>query len=147
MKGTRVAVVAVVLMVGCGSPSSLSSLVGKTVMVGVDLHDSSGMLVRRVQIHGMVSEADTEAVVVSMVGGKRFYLPPAPTAFRQLPKGTYRERSTGEVITDPDFVVVWSAQVEESGRASSIDWSVGMEWTRPVDFQFPGEHWQSEGAF
>ncbi|MBN7463153.1 hypothetical protein I3U64_23750, partial [Mycobacteroides abscessus subsp. abscessus] len=37
-----------------------------------------------------------------------FTLPPAPESFSPAAPGEYRLRSTGEVITDPDYLATWT---------------------------------------
>ena len=34
-------------------------------------------------------------------------LPPDPSLIQPAPPGEYRMRSTGEVITNPDFITTW----------------------------------------
>ena len=136
-----------VVGLACNATSSdLKSLVGRHVLVGVDLCDERGSLVQRVQAHGVVKEIDPEAgIVVGLSGGQgEIFIPPVVASFHPVPPGVYRERSTGEVIPNPDYFTVWKATTEGSHPVDRIDWSRGMEWSRPIEPQFPGEHWAVE---
>ncbi|GAB5895435.1 hypothetical protein [Mycolicibacterium mageritense] len=43
-------------------------------------------------------------IEIESPGGETFTLPPAPESFSPAPPGEYRLRSTGEVVTDPDYL-------------------------------------------
>jgi hypothetical protein len=86
-------------------------LVGKYVLVGVTVKDKRGELKRHEQFHGIVVSADAvEGIYLSLKGdraGETKWLPPATHVYFPAPKGEYRLKSSGEVVTDPDFTSQW----------------------------------------
>lgn len=104
-----------------------SQLIGKRVLVGVCYVDCNEKVLARRQIYGTVCRADEgEGIVVRVAGSEREYkLPPDFAAFKPAPEGTYRLRSSGEMVAEPDFVSTWTLRltgptkrlVDEGGRA------------------------------
>jgi hypothetical protein len=88
-----------------------ASLIGKYVLIGVTFKDKLGNLKRKEQFHGIVAAVDPRrGISVSLRGegsGKTKTLPPATAPFAPAPSGTYRLRSTGESIVNPDFTALW----------------------------------------
>ena len=123
-----------------------SAYIGKQVMVGVALVDHKGSLVKRVQAHGVIKAIENDAGIVLSLSdpAKPFLLPPVLASLRTVPPGTYRERSTGEVVSNPDYATVWQAEADDDQASGSLDWTRGMTWSRPLDFDFPGDNWAVE---
>jgi len=148
MGSLRMLVGAVGFAAAACSATSLppNAYVGKVVLVGVVLVDSHGTVKNRVQAHGTIKAIEAEAgVVLSLAGsGSQFLLPPVLQSLHPIPPGKYRELSTGEVITNPDFATVWEAEYDDGLHADTVDWSRGMTWTRVVEFRFPGDNWVNE---
>ena len=54
---------------------------------------------------------DESGIYIRLVTtGMLFRLPPVPEAFEPAEPGEYRLRSTGEIVTNPDFVAIWTVQ-------------------------------------
>jgi hypothetical protein len=87
------------------------ALVGKTVIIGLTYVDAEGAVDRREQLHGQIVSADSEKGFAVELRGKRagetYWMPPQPDNVHPAPPGTYRLRSTGEEIVDPDLVSNW----------------------------------------
>ena len=102
--------------VGDGQPAwdedVAESLFGATVLVGMTRISHEGRLLHREQVHGEVVEVDREkGVCLALRGareGEHYWLPPATEAFERAAPGTYTLHSTGEDITDPDFLTSWT---------------------------------------
>ena len=134
-------------MAGCmAKPDPHSAYVGKLVMVGVTLVDHRGTLVKRVQAHGVIKAIEDDAGIVLSLSdqAKPFLLPPVLASLRTVPSGTYRERSTGDVVLNPDYATVWQAEADDDQASGVLDWTRGMTWSRPLDFDFPGDNWTAE---
>ena len=86
-----------------------SRLVGKRIVVGLNRARADGTLIEKVQFHGVIIEADNDGVVVQLPSGERRILPPAWHAYVSARPGTYRLRSTGEEVVDPDLESIWTA--------------------------------------
>ena len=137
----------VLSMTACsGKPGEDESYVGKLVLVGVVLVDHDGSIIKQVQAHGTIKTVEDEAGIVLSLPNSReeFLLPPVLHSLRAVPPGTYRERSTGEVVHNPDYATVWQAEADDDDHADRIDWARGMTWSRPFEFDFPGDHWVRE---
>jgi hypothetical protein len=84
-------------------------LVGKHVLVGMTYLHHDGTLDRQEQVHGFVTRADEQSVVIERWGGgDETTLPPDTRPFQPAPPGEYRLRSTGEVVVDPDYLASWT---------------------------------------
>ena len=89
-------------------------LIGKTVLLGLTFATADGDVIEQVQRHGVVEHADEEeGIGVRLVGpgqawnGELYVLPPDLRPFSEAAPGSYRLRSTGETIVDPDFTSTW----------------------------------------
>jgi hypothetical protein len=86
-------------------------LVGKRVLVGVTFKDRRGNIKRQEEFHGLVAVADPVTGVQLQLQGSRHgefkWLPPATHVFQPASPGTYRLRSTGEEVVDPDLTATW----------------------------------------
>jgi hypothetical protein len=90
---------------------SANELLNKQVLIGATYYDYKGKFIEQKQLHGKVTSVETGGFVVSLEGtrtGDTFRLPPDLNSFRKAPPGTYREHSTGEVIINPDYLVMWA---------------------------------------
>jgi hypothetical protein len=90
------------------------SLVGKIVLLGLTFATADGEVIEQVQRHGVIEQADwDEGIGVRLVGpgqvwdGEVYVLPPDLRPFSEAAPGSYRLRSTGETIVDPDFTSTW----------------------------------------
>jgi hypothetical protein len=89
-------------------------LLGALVLVGITYTDPEGQPESQVQYFGIVTSADREqGIVIECHGhfaGETSVLPPQTEAFTKAKPGTYRLRSTGEEVVDPDYVTSWTMQ-------------------------------------
>ena len=97
-----------------GNPPELdeevaASIVGKRLLIGLTFVKYSGELIEQKQLHGIVEQISKEAgIVVRLSDGSAYRLPPDLRGIQQAPPGTYRLRSTGEEVQDPDFLYTWT---------------------------------------
>ncbi|MBV8565927.1 MAG: hypothetical protein JO273_10780 [Methylobacteriaceae bacterium] len=87
--------------------------VGKTILAGVTYFESGGQTLRsQEQYHGIIVSVDPKVGVhVRCAGahaGETICLPPHTRVFTRASPGNYTLRSTGEIVTDPDFFTTWS---------------------------------------
>ena len=89
-----------------------ADLIGKVVLVGITYEDRRGEVKRLEQFFGTVASADAKrgiAVLLSGQGnGGMRWLPPTTEGYFAASKGEYRLKSTGEVVTNPDYTVQWT---------------------------------------
>ena len=88
------------------------TLIGTYVLAGITYLDHAEKPIEHKQVHGRVVRASRrEGVVLKLEpSGDEFRLPPCIDAFKVAAPGQYRLRSSGEVVTDPDFTCMWSAR-------------------------------------
>lgn len=86
-----------------------AELIGTHLLVGITHVDHRGNCVRLEQFHGRVIRANLEeGVVLVDSAGAEHWIPLDREAFRPADPGTYRLRSTGEVIVDPAWLSTWT---------------------------------------
>jgi hypothetical protein len=94
---------------------------GKTVIIGLtyyrEVHGEQELVEQR-QVHGRIARVSYgEGVIIESENDTEYKLPPDLSLLEPAPPGEYEERSTGEVISNPDFITMWTvvlAQKEES---------------------------------
>jgi hypothetical protein len=86
-----------------------TQLVGATLLVGLTELKHDGSLVRRRQVFGVVTVADrTHGICLrEHTADVDYWLPPDTRRITPAEPGEYRNRSTGEVVIDPDFLGSW----------------------------------------
>lgn len=98
--------------------SSLAeAYIGKHLLIGVTYLDHEGNFVEQKQFHGEITRIDDqEGIVINLSGsGDEYKLPPDLNALQEAPEGEYRLRSTGEVVTNPDFLTSWTINAPALG--------------------------------
>lgn len=87
-------------------------LQGKLVLVGMTYLTNDEQLIRQEQFHGVVVAVDRRTGIRLTLEGEREgeeqVLPPHTANFQRANRGDYRLRSTGEVVTDPDYLSSWT---------------------------------------
>jgi len=83
---------------------------GKDVIVGLTYLSSDGKLQERMQFHGTIEIANTaKGIGIRRVGhDDLFTLPPDFRSVQPARPGTYRLKSTGEVVEDPVLECTWT---------------------------------------
>jgi len=94
----------------------ISDLPGKLLLVGLTFLDIEGNPSRQEQRWGRVVRVDQRAGIELMLQGthegETFSLPPDTRWIKPASPGDYRLRSTGEVVTNPDYTVSFTVQEE-----------------------------------
>jgi hypothetical protein len=84
------------------------------VLVGMSWPARGDQPERHEQFFGVVVEAVRgKGILLDLSGaraGEQHWLPPATSSLVPAEPGIYRLRSTGEEITDPDYVSTWTVQ-------------------------------------
>jgi len=93
-------------------PQFASELLGKTVLVGVTIFDKRGNELGQEQFFGKIKTADAvSGIAIELQGaraGETKKLPPATHVYEKALPGTYKLRSTGESVVNPDYTSTWS---------------------------------------
>lgn len=85
-----------------------SDLLGKVILVGITYYTHDKRLIEQKQYHGTVIQADEKGIVIRKANGEEEKLPPDLRSTKPAPPGEYRERSTGEIVVNPDFFTTWN---------------------------------------
>ena len=87
----------------------LAILVGRRLLVGITYLRSSGEVAGTQQFCGEVLDVAEGVVVVDHPGHPEpAVLPADDLAYWAAPPGQYRLNTTGEVVTDPDWLTTWT---------------------------------------
>jgi hypothetical protein len=87
------------------------SYIGRTIIIGITYCDHTGAVTEQRQLHGTISAAGREGIVIALAGthaGETWTMPPDLESIRSAPAGEYRFRETGEVVVDPDLMATWT---------------------------------------
>ena len=96
-------------------------LKGKTFLIGLTFIDKKGVLIEQYQTHGTVSELTNNGLFrIKRKDGSIFQIPYDSETIQKAEKGEYRERATGEIITDPDFIMRWEITTNEHSNLDEI---------------------------
>ncbi len=87
---------------------TFDDVLGKTILVGITYYTHDGVPIEQKQFWGVVSSCDSKGIRIKRTDGGTFTLPPDLSSTRVAQAGEYRLRSTGEVISDPDFLSTWN---------------------------------------
>ncbi len=88
------------------------SLIGKSVVIGFSYIDKDDNLIDQEQLFGDIINFNERVCVVKIKStGNEMTLPPVVEAFAEAAKGEYRNKKTGEVVTDPDLTVAWTIRI------------------------------------
>ena len=85
-------------------------MVGGTLLARIRYLNPDDTVASVLEIAGVVTEVDP-LVTIALAGREPFTLPPDPEAFEAAEPGQYRLRTTGEVVTDPDFLTIWTVHL------------------------------------
>lgn len=79
----------------------------KTILVGFTVYDKKKRFIEKRQLWGRITAVNKTTILIEQSNGEEFSIPNDPTAIERAKKGVYRLRSSGEEITDPDFLSAW----------------------------------------
>ncbi len=92
-------------------------LKGKTFLIGLTFIDKNGDLIEQYQTHGTVSELTNDGLFkIKRNDGSIFQMPYDKDTIKKADKGEYRERATGEIVKDPDFIMTWEITTTADGN-------------------------------
>jgi hypothetical protein len=91
--------------------------IGKHLLAGLTYVDADGQIVRQSQLHGNITRITAEGIFFEQPDGGELSLPPDLDSLQPARPGTYRLRTTGEVVTNPDFVSSWTIKAPPAGKS------------------------------
>ena len=87
------------------------SMLNKHVLIGLTYYDHEGKFIEQKQIHGKIISVSQKGFSIKLEGlrsGETYNLPLDLRSFQKARPGTYKLRSTGEEIVDPDYLASWN---------------------------------------
>ena len=95
-------------------PITYNDLIDKVLLVGLTYYTHNKQFVEKKQFWGIIESADEESIQLRKVNGELLYLPPTIEAFEHAAPGDYCLRSTGEVVSNPDFTAFLNIYAPEN---------------------------------
>lgn len=91
------------------SKDQVRIFIGKRLLAGITHYNFEGEAVHQEQFHGIIDRINVkEGMVVKLNNSaQERTLPPDVSRLKLAPPGEYRLQSTGEVVEDPDYTVMW----------------------------------------
>src|SRR5262245_17638707 len=94
-------------------------LMGSLVLLGITYEHNDGSFDRQEQIFGRVVKANAKEGICLLLEGARegeyFWLPPTTEPYEIADDGVYTLRSTGETVTNPDYLSTWTFTAGKKG--------------------------------
>lgn len=87
---------------------TIDELIGKLLLVGITYYTESNEMIEQKQFYGTVTKADASFILVRQPDGTEFTLPMDLSCTKRARPGEYKLRSTGEIVTNPDFFATWN---------------------------------------
>lgn len=87
---------------------TFDELIGKLLLVGITYYTNNNEFIEQKQFFGTVTEANESIIRIKQQDGTEFTLPPDLSSTKRARPGEYKLRSTGEIVTDPDFLATWN---------------------------------------
>jgi hypothetical protein len=95
--------------------------VGKVFLIGLTFLDADSNPIEDYETSGTVEELTDEGMLVfKKADGNLFQLPYEPETVHTAEKGDYKERGTGNIIVDPDFITVWKIRVNDGDNLDEL---------------------------
>lgn len=90
--------------------------IGNSVLVRFNFCDEEGEIVEEKQFFGKIEQiTDEEVIIRHAADGGSVTLPPHFGSYQAADKGSYDLPSTGETISDPDFITEWTLRASSGG--------------------------------
>ncbi len=94
---------------------------GKVFLIGLTFIDHDEKIIEEYQTSGIVNELTDKGIFKFIrTDGSIFSLPYEPESIKPAAKGEYREKSTNNIIIDPDFITTWIIKLKSSEETSEI---------------------------
>jgi hypothetical protein len=92
------------------TPEQVASVIGKHLLVGLTHRSLDDQVVSIEQFHGIIDRVNLrEGLVLKLYSsGEERSLPPDLSRLEKADPGQYRLKTTGEVVADPDFTLMWT---------------------------------------
>lgn len=127
-------------------------LKGKVFLVGLTFVDQEGKVMEVYQTHGTVSKLTVDGFFkIRREDNSIFTIPYNKDTIKAAKEGEYREKSTGEIIKNPDFIMTWEVKtathdkledIKKYGYTPTFDYSESQNTHHRADEDELGENGQ-----
>lgn len=108
-------------------------LKGKLFLIGLTFVDQEDKLIEQYQTSGTVDELTNERFIkLNRNDGSVFQIPYDEDSIKKAAKGEYKEKSTGNIIKDPDYQTSWTISVKTTDNIEEIK----KHGFKPEDWRF-----------
>lgn len=96
-------------------------LKGKVFLIGLTFIDEQGEIMEQYQTHGTVSKLTVDGFFkIVREDHSIFTIPYDKDTIRKAKEGEYREKTTGEIITNPDYIMTWEIKTNQTDDLEDI---------------------------
>lgn len=94
---------------------------GKLILIGINFIEKNDELVESYQTHGRVKELTNDSLfIIDRKDNVSIQMPYDLESIVEAEKGDYSERTSGEIIKDPDFIMTWDIFVDNNDDLEEI---------------------------
>jgi hypothetical protein len=93
-------------------------LINKKILVGITFVDSNEVVFDQYQTSGVVNDIRDGLIIMMRADGSKYQMPFDTQSMAKAKPGEYREKETGNIIVNPDYIMTWSIVAE---RQESIE--------------------------
>ena len=96
-------------------------LKGKTFLIGLTFIDADGQVIEKYQTHGTALKLTVDGFFkIKREDKSIFTIPYARDTIKAAKEGEYREKTTGEIIKNPDLIMTWEIKVTDPAAIEDI---------------------------
>ncbi|MFN8398234.1 MAG: hypothetical protein U0176_26730 [Bacteroidia bacterium] len=95
-------------------------LQGCMFLIGLTFVDENEAVIEQYQTSGRFKEFDDVLMRLEREDGSIYQVPYDPDTIAYAEPGEYRERSTGRIIVDPDFIIRWTINITKPEAIAEI---------------------------
>ncbi len=104
--------------------------IGKVILIGINYFNTKNELLEQYQTGGIIDSITKTKINIKREGyNELFVLPNDDRALMKAKPGEYRERTTGKIITNPDFIAQWTIHGDGTKEHLENYKRVGFDFT------------------
>lgn len=94
--------------------------IGKLILIGINYYDNNNELLEQYQTSGIIESVTEKEIKIKRENYKvLFTIPNDDRAIMEAKPGKYRERQSGKIIENPDYISQWA--VTGNGSKENLD--------------------------
>jgi len=93
----------------------------KVFLIGLTFLNKEGTVIEQHQTHGTFSDlTDSGIIKICKPDNSIFQIPYDKKSIKEAEKGEYKEKTTGMVVKNPDFIVIWEISIKNNEDINQI---------------------------